>query len=101
MRVTAVVMSLLTAGSLSGALLVASPADAQSRLQMYGTVYGGQALYAMRNFRPGYPGLPQFYYQGARGYSNAGWEYGRMQSIQRYGTDPGPWPGWRGALFGR
>lgn len=73
-------------------------APAPGRVQMYSNVYAGRALYGMRNVRPGVAGVGTIYYQGVRGYSVSGWEVGRMQSIRRYGTDPGPWPGWRGAL---
>lgn len=95
--------AVLSAGILTVAAAASSgtPASAQGRIPMYANIYAGQALYSMRNFRPGVPGLGTLFYQGTRGYSVAGWELGRLQSIQRYHVDPGPWPGWRGALFGR
>ena len=72
-------------------------APAPNPYRVYGNVYAGRALQMMpRN--PGMPGVPFVLYQGAKGYSVSGWELGRMQSIRRYGVDPGPWPGWRGAL---
>lgn len=74
-----------------------APADARGNWTARSYAYGGRVLRVMpRN--PGMPGMGTLFYYGARGYSQSGWEIGRMQSMRRYGTDPGPWPGWRGAL---
>jgi hypothetical protein len=91
----------LSGGLLAFILLTVSQANAAGMLRVYSTAYAGQALYGLRNVRPGMPSTATILYNGARGYSIAGWEAGRMMAIRQYRMDPGPWPGWRGALLGR
>lgn len=75
-----------------------NPASAQNKFQTYSTVYAGRGLYAMRNVRPGMPGIGTILREGVKGYSRSGWEIGRMMSRRQYGTDPGPWPGLRQSI---
>lgn len=82
----------------AGNAVVLSSVRAQSAWVYVPTYYAGQGLYMARNMRPGMPGYGTVFYNGVRGYSVSGWELGRMQSTRRYGADPGPWPGWRGAF---
>lgn len=59
--------------------------------------FAGKALGPATRYVPG-TGIASVYAMGVQGYAKSGWEIGRMQSMRRYRTDPGPYPGFRRAM---